>query len=79
MQPDYSALSDAHRQILRENFEARLVLCEMRRTSLNLQIDACLLTPEDRAKLEVLRDLVLVEWGEVMTELENLKAASTRE
>lgn len=40
MQPDYSVLREALLQILRENLEACLVLCESRRASLNFDIDS---------------------------------------
>lgn len=73
--PDYAALDETLRAILRDNLEARFVLCEMRRGMHTFLINSPLATPESRARDIRLRDAALVEWGTVMTELEALKAS----
>lgn len=75
LEPDYVTLHYALNNILQVNLEARLVLCEIRRASANFELGSPFITPKTRAELTKLRDAALVEWGQVMTELEALKAA----
>lgn len=70
----YSELDEVRLRILKQNLEARLVLCEMRRASLNFEIDSPQIIPVRRVEALAERDQVLVEWGVVMTMLEELKA-----
>lgn len=77
--PSYAELEASLRDILRNFFEARLVLCEMRRATANFELGSPFITPEKRAELTKMRDAALVEWGEVMTELEAVKEACEKE
>jgi hypothetical protein len=62
------------RRLLRlDNLEALLVLREIERVELNFQIDSPQITPEQKAKSIARRDEVLIEWGETLTELEDLR------
>jgi hypothetical protein len=62
------------RRLLRlDNLEALLVLREIERVGLNLEIDSPQITPEQKAKSIARRDEVLIEWGETITELEDLR------
>lgn len=60
-----------------DNLEAQLVLREIERVGLNAQIDSPETTPERRAKAIARRDNSLIEWGEIMTELEELRRTAT--
>jgi hypothetical protein len=62
------------RRLLRlDNLEALLVLREIERVGLNFEIDSPQITPEQKAKFITRRDEVLIEWGETITELEDLR------
>jgi hypothetical protein len=61
---------------LADLLEARLVVCEMERTLLIFEIDSPETTPERRAEAIARRDAVIVHWGELMTELCDLRPAS---
>jgi hypothetical protein len=56
-----------------DNLEALLVLREIERVGLNFQIDSPQVTPEKKAAALIRRDKVLIEWGETLTELEDLR------
>ena len=59
-----------------DNLEAQVVLREIERVGLNAQIDSPETTRERRAKAIARRDASLIEWGEIMTELEELRRTS---
>ena len=62
------------RRLLRlDNLEALLVLREIERVGLNFQIDSPETTPERKMEAIARRDKVLIEWGETLTELEDLR------
>lgn len=62
------------RRLLRlDNLEALLVLREIERVGLNFEIDSQKITPERKAEAIARRDEVLIEWGETLTELEDLR------
>jgi len=62
------------RRLLRlDNLEALLVLREIERVGLNFEIDSPQITPEQKAKFITRRDEVLIEWGETINELEDLR------
>jgi hypothetical protein len=56
-----------------DNLEALLVLREIERVGLNFQIDSPETTPERKIEAIARRDKVLIEWGETLTELEDLR------
>jgi hypothetical protein len=56
-----------------DNLEALLVLREIERVGLNFQIDSPETTPERKMEAIARRDKVLIEWGETLTELEDLR------
>jgi hypothetical protein len=56
-----------------DNLEALLVLREIERVGLNFQIDSPQIAPEQKAAAIFRRDQVLIEWGETLTELEDLR------
>lgn len=62
------------RRLYISQLEARLILSEMRRIQLNVEIDSPHTTKERRAKAILLRQQVMVEWGTTMTELEDQRA-----
>ncbi len=72
MHSRYADLDEALRRYLADSLEARLVLCEFRRTGLDSVLDSPFITPKARAEAMAERDAVLIEWGEVMTELAEL-------
>jgi hypothetical protein len=64
------------RRLLRlDNLEALLVLREIERVGLNFEIDSPETTPERKANAIARRDEGLIEWGETLTELEDLRNA----
>jgi len=69
----YANLAEALRTNLIDQLEARLILCEFRRVGLNSVIDSPFVAPEDRNQAILERGAVLIEWGEVMTQLHELK------
>lgn len=79
LEPDYVILHYALKNILQVNLEARLVLCEIRRASANFELGSPFITPKTHAQLTHLRDAALVEWGQVITELEAIKEARGKE
>lgn len=62
--------ADIGRRLYVSQLEARLMLSEFRRASLSFEIDSPLITPQRKAKAIAERDQVLIEWGTIMTELE---------
>ena len=56
-----------------DNLEAQLVVREIERVGLNAQIDSPETTQKRRAEAIARRDASLIEWGEIMTELEDLR------
>ena len=61
-------------RLLRTNhLEAQLVLYEIARVGFNAEIDSPETPPERRAEAIELRDASLIEWGESITELEELR------
>ena len=69
----HMADEDIWRKVYGSTLEARLVLSEIRRASLNFEIDSPLITSERMAKAMAERDQGLIEWGTIMTELEEQK------
>jgi hypothetical protein len=65
-------------QFLRSNLEARLVVAEMERVGLEFELRSPQITPERKAEAIARRDAVLIEWGEIMTKLEDLRQVSMR-
>lgn len=63
-------------QFLVTNLEARLQVSEIERVSLNFEIGSPQVTPERKAEAIARRDAVLIEWGEIMTKLEELRQIS---
>jgi hypothetical protein len=61
---------DLWRRLFVSELEARLVLSEIRRASLNFEIDSPNITPQRKARAIIERDQTLIEWGTIMTELE---------
>jgi hypothetical protein len=61
------------RILVLDNLEAQLVVHEIERVGLNFEIDSPQVTPERKAEAIARRDTVLIEWGEIMTELEELR------
>ena len=59
-----------------DNLEALLVLREIERVGLNFQIDSPETTPERKMEAIARRDKVLIEWGETLTELEDLRISN---
>jgi len=66
-------LLEAHRRILIDCLEARLIACEVWRASLNFMIDSPLTTKQERDEALRHRDAALVEWGEIMTTLAEVR------
>ena len=62
-----------YRLLLTDTLEAKLVLCEIARAGFNAQIDSPDATPEGRAESIASRDAALIEWGNTLTELEDLR------
>jgi hypothetical protein len=56
-----------------DNLEAQLVLREIERVGRNRVIDSPQTTPERKAAAIARRDAALIEWGEIITELEELR------
>ena len=69
----YTSLERAHLLILRDYLEARLIACEVWRTSLDFALASPTISTDDREKALQQRGAALVEWGEVMTELHDLR------
>jgi hypothetical protein len=68
---------DLLRKLYTTHLLARVRLCEIWRVSLNTEIDSPQITPERKAEAISERDQVIVEWGKIMTELEDLKKESS--
>ncbi|MGO9619728.1 MAG: hypothetical protein ACLPH3_23980 [Terracidiphilus sp.] len=66
-------IRERQRLMLIDNLEAQLVVRELERVGLNFEIDSPQIVPERKAEAIARRDVVLVEWGEIMTELEELR------
>jgi hypothetical protein len=64
-------------QFLVTNLEARLQVSEIERVALNFEIGSPQITLERKAEAIARRDVVLIEWGEIMTRLEELRQIST--
>jgi len=59
--------------------QAQLALRELERVALNLEIDDPA-TDDDRKHLaSIRRDRTVIEWGEIMTELQELRECHARE
>jgi hypothetical protein len=63
-------------QFLVSNLEARLQVSEIERVALNFEIGSPQITPERRAAAIARRDAVLIQWGETMSKLEELRQIS---
>jgi hypothetical protein len=61
------------RRLYISELEARLVLCEIRRGQMTAQINSPDTTRKQRTKAVAERDRLIVEWGTIMTELEEQK------
>ncbi len=66
--------SQIFRTLLINAKEERLVVCEIALSALNFEIDSPQITPMRKAEAIHQRDTVLVQWGEIMTELSILSA-----
>jgi hypothetical protein len=55
------------------NLEARLQVFEIERIALNFELGSSQITPERKAEAIARRDAVLIEWGETLTKLEELR------
>jgi hypothetical protein len=65
------------RRLLRiDNLEALLILCEIEHAGLNFEIDSPQAAPQRRAEAIAQRDAVIIKWGRIMTELEELRNSS---
>ncbi len=53
--------------------EAQLALREIERVGLNWVIDDSKTDPDEKYRLELRRERVLIEWGEIMSELQELR------
>lgn len=53
--------------------EAQLALREIERVGLNWVIDDPKTDPDEKYRLELRRERVLIEWGEIMSELQELR------
>jgi hypothetical protein len=60
-------------EFLLSNLEARLQVSEIERVALNFELRSRQITPERKAEATARRDAVLIEWGEIMTKLEELR------
>lgn len=60
------ANEDLWRELYISQLEARLVLSEIRRASLSFEIDS----PARKSEAMAERDQVLIEWGTIMTEID---------
>jgi hypothetical protein len=67
---------DIWRRLYIQQLEARIVLCEIRRATLNLEIDSPIVALKRKAEAVLQRDQVLIEWGTIMTELEEQKGSN---
>ena len=65
-------------QFLLSSLEARLVVAEMERVGLEFELRSPQITPERKADAIARRDAVLIEWGGIMTILEDLRQVSMR-
>jgi hypothetical protein len=59
--------------------EAKLALREIMRVGLNRQIDDPETEGGERYLATIRRDRTIIEWGEIMTELQGLRERHTRE
>ena len=59
--------------------EAQLALREIERNALNREIENPRTDPERRSEALLRRNRSLAEWGAIMTELEHLREAQSRE
>jgi hypothetical protein len=60
-------------EFLLSNLEARLQVSEIERVALDFELRSPQITPERKADAIACRDAVLIEWGETMTKLEELR------
>jgi len=67
-------IEDAQRRILLDCLEARLVACEVWRASLNFHLESPRLSEWERARAIRDREAAIIEWGEVMTTLEEVRS-----
>jgi hypothetical protein len=66
--------SNILRRLLIGAKEARLVACQIALLGLNFEIDSPQTKPMRKAEAIRRRDIVLVQWGEIMTELDELQS-----
>jgi hypothetical protein len=59
-------------QILASSLEARLQVSEIERVALNFELGSPQITPERKVDAMARRNAVLIQWGETMTQLEEL-------
>ena len=59
--------------------EAQLVLREIERAVLNAQIDNPKFDPDEKDRAVLRRHRLIVEWGEIMTELQDLRSRRDEE
>jgi hypothetical protein len=67
------AASNGLRTLLIDAKEARLVTCEVALFALSFEIDSPQIIPIREAEAIHRRDIVLVQWGEITTELDELQ------
>ena len=60
------------RRLQISTLKAQLVLREIERVALNAEIDFPNTSPERRVEATARRDISLIEWGEIMTELSEI-------
>jgi hypothetical protein len=63
-------------QILASSLEARLQVSEIERVALNFELGSPQITPERKVDAMARRNAVLIQWGETMTQLEELRRIS---
>jgi hypothetical protein len=71
----YDALEEPQRQVLLDYLGARLIACEAWRASLNFLLESPCISSHEHCQTLLHRNAALVEWGEVMTEIETLKSS----
>ena len=71
--PRMDAIGEIILRLKISELEAHLALREIERVGLNWVIDDPKTDPDEKYRLELRRERVLVEWGEIMIELQELR------
>jgi hypothetical protein len=74
-----SEIEEICRRLQLTNLKAQLALREIEHVGLNFEIDSLQTSPERKAEATARRDAALIEWGEIFTELEDLRNSSAIE